>query len=1045
MKQLITYFIKYPVAVNLLLLLILIFGISGLTRLKSSFLPLSDSFIILVNVTYPGASPEEIEEGIVLKIEDNLRGLPGIDRVTSVSSENSALITIETFLDYDIDAVLAEVKNAVDRVPSFPVGMEPPIISKQIGRNEVISFTLSGKKTDLKTLKNVARRLENELRAKEGISQIETIGFPEEEIEIAVKEQQLRTYQLSFEEVAQAVANANILTTGGTIKTETEEYLIRANNRAYFGDELDYIVIRAQADGTIIYLKDVAEVHDKWSESPDRLYYNGDEAILIKVSYTNNEDLLGISELVNNYIEDFNRKNQHLELNVTNDFAVTVIQRTTLLAENGALGIVLVLVLLSLFLKPSIALWVAVGLPVSFFGMFMIAPNLITLNILSLFGMIVVIGILVDDGIVVGENIYHHYEKGKNAFQAALDGTLEVLPPIFSAILTTIVAFSAFFFVDGSLGDSFGEVATVVIITLAISLVEALIILPAHIAHSKALQRDSQNFILNVKADQAMSWMRDKLYAPALAFFMRHKIFGFAIPVALFILTGSAVLGGIVKTTFFPRIASDRIVVTLKMPQGTNESITDSIITKIERATWKVNEVFTQKQTENKPVIQNVIKRIGPGTSTAELLLNLLPGEERDFAALEISNALEEEVGPIYGIESLVYGSGSNFRGAPVSVSLLSNNIKELKAAKNELKTILKKLPELKDVSDNDPTGIKEIKLQLKEKAYLLGLNLNSVMAQIRSGFFGRQVQRFQRGRDEIKVWVRYDKSNRKSIQQMDDMQIITPTGSRVALSEIATYSIARGEVAINHLEGIREIRVDANLKDPKGSATDILEAIQVNIMPQIQAKYPSIKALYEGQNREVQKITRSTNAILPIVLFLIYVIIGFTFRSYSQSFLLFLMVPFSLVGVAWGHYVHGFSLSALSWLGVVTLIGIVVNDGLVLIGKFNQLLRAHLPFEEALLEAGKSRFRAIFLTSITTIVGLAPIMFETSRQAQFVIPIAISIAYGIFMATFLTLFMLPMLLSVSNGVKVYWKWLISGKKPKREEVERAVKEMEEH
>ncbi|GAB4264583.1 MAG: efflux RND transporter permease subunit [Saprospiraceae bacterium] len=1039
MRSVIAYFIKFPVAVNIFLFALFAFGLWGVLGTRSSFFPLNEPNMITIRIAYPGASPQEIEEGIVLRIEDNLRGLVGIDRVTSVSSENSATITVETLLDYDIDVVLADVKNAVDRVPSYPVGMEPPVVAKLEPMARSVQFTLSGDKVPLKTLKQIARRIENDLRGIEGISQVDLTGFPAEEIEIAVREPDLRAYNLSFAEVAQAVANSNILATGGTIRTESEDYLIRARNRRYFGDELDFIVVRADASGRLIYLKDVAEVRDTWSEVPDRLYMNGHPAIEFSVSTTNSEDLLHAADETLKYIDDFNAKNDNVHLDVTRDASLVLRQRTQLLMENGAIGILLVLVLLSLFLKPSLAFWVAIGLPASFFGMFIFASQLITINVLSLFGMIIVIGILVDDGIVIGENIFMHYEKGKTPIRAAIDGTMEVLPAVVSAVLTTLIAFSTFYFLEGRIGEFFSEVSTVVILTLGVSLIEALIILPAHIAHSRALNRRAAPYRINVWADKGLVWFRDKVYAPVLQFFLNNPVLGFAIPLAMLILTIGSVGAGIVKTTFFPSIASDAVTVTLRMPQGTSETITDSLITYIEQKAAIVNEEFTKKQHDGQAVIQNMVKRIGPGTSTASLTLNLLPGEARDFPSDDIANALADEVGFIYGAESIEFGSGSNFGGKPVSVSLVSHNISELKAVKEMLKEQLQKEPKLKDISDNDPAGIKEIKLKLKESAYLLGMTYNSLLQQVRGGFFGQPVQRFQRGQDEIRVWVRYDRSNRQSIKNLDDMWILTPMGSRVPLSEIADYEIARGEVLINHLNGKREIRVEANLRDRKDSATDMLEYIRNSIMPDILAQHPTVTALYEGQNREASKVSNSAKFAVPAILFLIYAIIAFTFRSYSQPLMLFLLVPFSLVGVAWGHWLHGFPINILSWLGIIALVGIVVNDGLVLMSKFNSFLREGVPFKQALFEAGKTRFRAIFLTSATTIAGLAPLMLEKSRQAQFLIPMAISISYGILIGTFLTLLLLPLLLYFSNSLKVARVWFTTGKKPTREEVERAI------
>ncbi|WP_373075303.1 efflux RND transporter permease subunit, partial [Zeaxanthinibacter enoshimensis] len=708
------------------------------------------------------------------------------------------------------------------------------------------------------------------------------------------------------------------------------------------------------------------------------------------------------------------------------------------------------------------AFWVAFGLPISFLGMFIFAPLFdVTINVLSLFGMIIVIGILVDDGIVIAENIYQHHERGKKPIQAAIDGTMEVIPPIVSAIITTILAFSIFFFLEGRIGEFFGEVSVIVILTLLVSLIEALIILPAHLAHSKALQKQSDKpkkgiakvFAklrgVNRAGDNMMGWMRDKLYAPALAFTIKHKILTFSFFFMAFALTIGSIGGGVVRTAFFPQIASDRVSVELTMPNGTNEAVTDSLITYISEKAEIVNRELTEEYLSGtgKELFENTIRNLGPGSSNASLVINLLPGEERpdQIRSEMVTNRLRELVGPVTGVESLIYGSGGNFGGSPVSVSLLGNNIEELKAAKVELKTALENNALLKDVADNDPAGIKEIRLELKENAYLLGLDLRTVMNQVRAGFFGTQAQRFQRGQDEIRVWVRYDRENRSSITDLDEMRILTPSGDRIPLKEIATYEIARGEVAINHLDGRREVQISADIKDNETtSGTDIMAWIKQDVMPEITSKYPTVSPSYEGQNREAGKTISSLQTAGFTVLMLIYITIAFTFRSFSQPLLLLLLVPFSLTAVAWGHWLHGFPINILSLLGIIALIGIMVNDGLVLISKFNTNLRGGMKFDDAIFEAGKSRFRAIFLTSITTIAGLAPLLLEKSRQAQFLKPMAISIAYGIGFATVLTLLLLPLFLAFSNRYKVTVKWLRTGEEISREEVERAIKEQKE-
>ena len=752
MKKIISFFIKYPVSVNILLIAIAVLGYAGIKNLNSSFFPLSESSIITIAVAYPGASPLEMEEGIVLKIEDNLRGILGIDRFTSKSSENFAIITIEKVKDFDIDVLLANVKNAVDKVPSFPSGMEPPVVQKIETLSEVASIVITGENIPLESLKIAAREVETELKNKEGITQVELVGFPEEELEIAVSEDKLLAYNLTIEQVSNAVAGSNILTTGGSVKTNKEEYLIRANNRFYFSNEIDNIVVKSDNTGNIVRLKDVATIKNQFEESPNKSFYNGDLSVGIEIKSTNEEDMIKIADDVKLYIADYNEKHSNIKIELTSDRSQILVERTELLVKNAWQGILMVIILLSLFLKPRLAFWVAAGLPVSFLGMFILAgPVGMTINVLSLFGMIIVIGILVDDGIVISENIFHHHEKGKSPIRSAIDGTLEVLPPVISAVLTTLIAFSMFFFLDGRIGEFFGEVAVVVILTLGISLVEALIILPSHVAHSEALKNPGKSLLINQYADKVMEWMKDG-YEVIIRFFMKYKLIGFAIPFALMIITFGGMKGGIIKFTFFPQITSDKVEITLNMPQGTNETVTDSIISFIEVAAWKMNEQYTKTQTDQIPVVQNILKTIGPGTSTAKLTVNLLPGDKRDLAAGIYANAIDSIAGKIFGVESLEYGSGTSFGGKPISVSLSGNNLKELKAAKEDLKLELNKDEEFINISDNDPQGIKEINIKLKENAYLLGFTYNSIMSQIRSGFYGKQVQRLQIGQDEMKV-----------------------------------------------------------------------------------------------------------------------------------------------------------------------------------------------------------------------------------------------------------------------------------------------------
>ncbi len=1075
MRRLITYFVNYPKAINILVLFFIVFGTAGTLALKSSFYPLIDAKFIEISAVLPGASPEEVEEGIVMKIEENLKGIEGVDRYYSTSRENLGYILVETLEDSDVDNVLIDVKNAVDKVPSFPVDLEPIVVKKMEQQEPTFIFSLTAENIDLSSLKNISKKIEVDLRNLEGISQISTSGFSDNEIEISVNEKILSKYNLTFYEILDAVQKSNIIVSGGTIKTNEEKFLIRSNNKNYYSNQLNEIIVKSFPSGNNLKLGDVANVYEKFSDDePELKFIDNKSSVIMTVLSTKNEDLLESADKIRLYIDDFNNKNENIQLIKLKDYSEVLRQRTNLLLENGGLGILLVLGLLSLFLNTRLAFWVAFGLPISFLGMLIFAGNFnITINIMSLFGMIVVIGILVDDAIVIAENIYKHYESGKSAADAAVDGTLEVLPAIVSAIITTIISFATLLLLAGDVGNFFGEVAMIVIITLIVSLIEALIILPSHLAHSDALKRkkEDENGILfgffskmkklNQRGYRVMDWLRDKIYTPMLRFGLEYRFLSLSGFIAALMLTVSSVFGGIIPMTFFPTIASDFVTVDLKMPMGTSTKVTDSIINVIEKNAIIAGNELQKKYMKNdkRKLIQNIQKNIGnyadnlemvagvgniEGSSVASLEIYMLDSEERtqDIKSSMLASLIREKTGTIPGAEKFIINDGANFGGSPVAISLLSNNKSDLKNAKDDLIKNLESNPILVDVAHNDPQGFKEIDIQLRESAYALGLNLQSVMTQVRSAFFGIEAQRIQRGNEDVKLWIRYDESSRSEIKNLDNMKIVTPNGKKVFLKNIANFSITRGDVAINHLNGEREIKITANLIDPNQSASDAVFGIQQNIIPIIEEKYPTVETSFEGQYREANKTIQSSKVVFPLALFLIFCVIGFTFRTYSQPFLLLLLIPFSLTTVAWGHLVHGFPVNVISLLGVIALVGILVNDGLVLISKFNSNLRLGKSYDESLFGAGKERFRAIFLTSITTMAGLAPIIFEKSFQAQLLKPMAISIAYGIGYATFLTLILLPILLSLTNTLKLNFVWLRSGKKVDKRDVEAPVIEL---
>ena len=1046
MEGLIRYFVKYNLVGDLLMIALLVSGWVGLGSIKSNFFPVIESKTIQIQVIYPGASPAEIEEGIVAKIEENLQGIAGLDQVKSVCSENAGNITVTVKDANETDDILQDVKNAVDRIASFPAGMEPPIVFKRESEGVAITFAVTGV-DDLRALKREARRIEQDLRALEGISQVSLSGFPSEEIEVSMRADRLTELNLTIAEVGAAIRAANIETTGGRLKTEREELIVRGRFRGYDAEAIEDIVVRAFPDGRIVRLSDVAEVRDRWAENdPSRNWYNGAPAVVVTVNNLTTESILDVTALVRSYIEGYNDQAETvgtgLHLDIIRDSSVVLNQRIDLLVNNGVVGFLLVVILLALFLNIRLAFWVALAIPVSFAGMFIFAGMLgVTINVISLFGMILVIGILVDDGIVIAENIYRHYEMGKDRTRATIDGTLEVLPAVFAAIVTTMVAFAAFFFIEGQLGDFFRDMAKVIMLTLLFSLVEGAFILPAHVGHSKALRRDFKPNAVERGMRRVMDFLKNRLYAPVLRFALDQPWISFASIVALFMITVPGLIGsGLVKTTFFPFIEGDNLTVNLSMVSGTREEVTAAELDAIEAHIWEVNETLKAEREDSLDVILAVDKRVGPAAHNGLINVQLLDGERRNMRSMDISAMVRQKVGTVYGSENLSFAAFSPF-GRPVSVSLLGTDLAALTAATDELKEAMLQREDLKDVTDNNQRGLRELEIMPKPRAFQLGLTRASLLSQVRQGFFGSEVQRLQRGRDEVRVWVRLDDADRSSMSDLKRYRIRTPDGSLVPLEELAEVREERGITAINRLYGEREVQVSADLAGPNVSATDANADIQANVVPGILAKYPSIRASYEGQNREQAKSQQSISSVMPLIFALMLFIIILTFRSPLQGVAVFGLIPFGLIGISLGHWVLGAQISLFSILGMIALIGILVNDALVFVAAYNNNLKEGQDVRSAIWEAGMSRFRPILLTSITTVAGLAPLMLNKSFQAQFLIPMAISVAFGLLFVTVIILVLLPIYLLWINPLHRSWVWVKRGDWLSREQAEPAVRE----
>jgi multidrug efflux pump subunit AcrB len=1050
MRKIIERFVEFPVYANIIIAIAVLAGVYSMTNMKKSFFPETESRFISVSVFYPGASPVEMEEGVTSRIEEAVRGLIGIKEITSTSVENMASVSIETTGEYPINEILQEVKNAVDGISSLPSAAERPIVSKRrsmAGAMRMELVPVDGQDMDLMTLKEHAQRVEEDFYNSGVISQISLSGYPSPEISVEIKEEELLRYNITFDQIVRAIQNNNRDVSGGEIKSEEEEFLIRLRSRSAKPDKLGNIILRGQSDGSYIRIRDVAEVKIKFADSPNRQWTNGKPSVSINVQKLPEEDLDAIDEYAQNYVKEFNARNQGVEIIVSRSYLDILKSRLDLLRRNGLMGFILVILALSMFLSFRLSLWVSIGIPISFLGMFIIASFLgVTINLQSLFGMILVIGILVDDGIVIAENIYLHFERGKGPMHAAVDGTMEVMPAVLTSVATTIVAFSPLLFLTGTRMEMMFHVAIVVIASLGFSLFEAFLVLPAHLGSDWVLNRkklEAKQRGLAKYFNMFIVWLRDRVYHYFLNWLVKWRYIAASFPVALVLITVGLFAGGHIRNTFFPMVDFDNFTLNVAFTPGDGEKQTLEYLDRFEKSIWEVSDEITEELGLEEPIIERTSMRLGSAFNGQERgahagSINVFPIdlEGLDISGRDITTRVSQKIGRIPEASKFTVG-GFNRWGAPVSIGLMSKNLEELEEAKEFMIARLNEMPQLKDVNENIALGKQEIRLDLKPRAYFLGLDEASIASQVRQGFYGAQAQRLQVGRDELRIWVRYPKTDRTTLGQLENMKIKTPQGI-FPLSELADYHMERGPVAINRFNGSREIRVEAETVDPLASVPDILAQVEEEIMPELAAQFSGIRYIYQGQQRFGREAMGAASGSYLIAFAIIMMLLVLHFRSVPKAFIVILMIPISLLGVAWGHGLHGQPLSIMSLWGAVALTGVIINDAIVFYSKFDGLIVEGWKVPDAVKEAGKIRLRPIILTSLTTTIGLFPMMFEKSMQAQFLIPMAISLAYGVFLGTIFILIFFPVLILLLNDARVYSKFLWTGIKPSQEEVETA-------
>ncbi len=1055
MKKILAAFAANTVFANIVLFMIIMGGALALSNMLRESFPQFSLDLISIQVVYPGADPEEIEEGIVLKIEEALEGIEGIKQYTTNSSENVGSATVEVEDGYDVGDVLDDIKSRIDAISTFPLDAEKPVISELLMKDSVMLLALSGNLSE-KQLVSFADRIRDEIRLLPGISQVEIFGSREYEISVEVAEEQLRRYNITIDQVARAIRRSSINLHGGTIRTNGEEIRIRTVGRKYTGQELANVVVLADTGGQMVTLGRLATINDGFTEDPINAVIDGVPSVFVMVFKTTEEDALHISNTVSSYLHT---KQQQLppsiQLTDFYDNTTALRARIHLLSSNGILGMGLVFFLLWVFMDLRLSFWGGMGIPISLAGaLFILWAMGETINMVSLFGFIMVLGIVVDDAIVVGEAIYVHRKLGKPPLRAAVDGIAEVVAPVFAAVLTTIVAFVPLAYVGGIMGKFIAILPTVVISCLIISLLECLFLLPAHLSHLPDLRRQppAGNFFSRLTG-RLQKFMQDGLqrfvrqrYLPFLDRVLNWRYVSLAVAIATLMLTMGLVMGGLVKFQVFPKIDGFVITSTVEFPDGTPPDVTRQALQKIEKSFLKVSRRLPTASGE--PMIKkrlvllgqtlsNNMGRVGPNLGSVQFIL--LDSERRGIHSNDLLVEWEKEIGGIAGARSLTFeGLAAGPGGAEIEIWLQGRRMDDILAAADDLQKKLHTFDGVTQIRSDFSPGKNEIRLHLKPEARNLGLTVEDLARQVNAGFYGQEAFRLQRGRDDIRVKVRYTRGERSRLADFQQMRIRTPSGREVPLFSVANVESGPGYATIIRTDGLRRVAVTADVDPKRANSQEVFAALAGSYFGQLEARYPGLHVSMQGAKKNMRESFSSLKVTFPLAVLGIFVIIATIFRSYIQPLVILFTVPFGIIGAIIGHLILCYTLSMMSMFGMVALTGVVVNDTIVLIERINENLARHMPFFEAIKAAGERRFRAILLTSLSTVGGLAPLILETDMQARFLIPMALSLAAGVSFATILTLVLIPSLLAIVNDCRRLTHRLQHGVWPSRESVEPA-------
>jgi len=1025
----IAWFARNSVAANLLMVIIMVGGAIALNSgIRLEIFPFTEPDTVTVSVPLRGATPEDIELGVAIRIEEAVQDLEGIEKIRSISAEGATRVWMEIDGNYDPRELLDDIKNRVDSINTFPAETEKPVISLQMRSFPVISVVIAGDYSE-NEIRMFAEQVRDDLKRIDGITQVSLGSVRNYEIAIEASPDRLREFDVTLEDISRAIRQSSIDISAGNVRTDGGDVLIRSKGQAYRRGDFEEIVVKTNPDGSIVRVNDIARVIDGFEEESLRTRFNGKYAAFVDVQRVGRQNAIEISEKVRAYIDGRQASLPvGLELDYWDDDSKRLKDRLGIMSSSALQGGVLVVLLLSLFLRPAIAFWVFLGIPISFLGSFIVLSIFdVSLNMMSAFGFIIVLGIVVDDAIVTGENVYAHMRAGDSGLSAAIHGTKEVSIPVTFGVLTTIAAFMPLNFIQGRMGDVFAQIPDVVIPVLMFSLIESKLILPAHLKHIKLHEHDD-------KATGFQAWQSRfadrfeqavvRYYQPMLKFAIRHRYSTLAGFSGVLVVLLMLIMSGWTRFVVFERLEGETATATLTMPVGTPFDVTNRHAEKFVAAAEELRRKYTDPET-GQSMLVNILSSIGEGgPHRASVSIETMPREDRtiEFSVERMNNEWRQMTGPVPGAESVNFRASFFRAGDPIDIQFSGNSLETLNAVAEEVKAQLATYPGVFEIADSLSDGKEELQIELSPQGHLLGLTRNDIVGQVGQAYRGLQAQRIQRGRDDIRVLVRYPIDERRTLAALGEMLITTPDGRQVPLANVADIRPGRGPSQITRIDGYRVLNVTADVDKANTNMVVLMNQL-TDYVDRVLLKYPSVTYTLEGEQARQAETFGSLGSGILIVLFAIYCMLALPLKSYAQPIVVMSVIPFGFIGAVIGHWIMGVTMTILSVLGLMALVGVVINDSLVLVDFINQRHRAAgESLYEAVKRAGVVRFRPVMLTSLTTFIGLAPLLMDKSSSALFLVPMAISLGFGILFATLVTLVLVPVNIMIADDIRRFFR-----------------------